>query len=581
MQFNPSKCRLVLTNGLDIATGLPLGALLTAPVGSTVVNPLTTLMQAVIEQNPGMGTTQAQAMVQTALGLSNTVDLTQYDPVAASATNDPSAGPVLSAAAAVQDTVVQISALVSGSANSPSASQAAATVMAAMAVSAQTNGVLNLSQSSAVSDLINQVLTSSGSILPTNVAGGAAAVISGGNQQNQAVLNSALDGAQAAQGIAQMQGLAQGVVAQSLQDAAAGAQGIDDVVVGYTGAALSQAASNAPVGNVTGTVQVQPGTFAFGAGTFRVNQDGTPVPGFQVTVIQSQGNQGGVTAIAALSAGTGTIGGRDFVPGTIQVPFGDQEISKTIDLRGWILNNASLAPGATIRLTLSLANGASEGARLGALINADVELVNATKPGTFGFSASQYSIQNDGTPVLPVVVTRTGGSGGAVTAIVTPVAIAGGAIPGRDFATTPIQLTFEDGNMNRLVTVPILASRASRPGPFGLQLSVATNNSGGAALGSVRQALVVFGNPTTGLVSIESVSLSSPGHCQISFSGTSGLPYELQCSGDLRYWRTVASGVLPSGTAVVSDLVDPRGAHFYRVKLTDPVPPPVARAPIR
>jgi len=100
---------LVMFGGIDISTGLPFQGKLTAPAGSSVVTPLTTLISALI--SPTVDATMAADQVAAAFGLDTTVDLTHYDPVPLAVANDPVAKAILSAAIQVQSTVVQISAI--------------------------------------------------------------------------------------------------------------------------------------------------------------------------------------------------------------------------------------------------------------------------------------------------------------------------------------------------------------------------------------------------------------------------------------------------------------------------------------
>lgn len=73
---------IIAVGGVNIDTGVPNTMELKAPEGSTVINPLTTLVQAVIEQS-GATATEASAQVVQALGLTQGTDLTSYDPITA------------------------------------------------------------------------------------------------------------------------------------------------------------------------------------------------------------------------------------------------------------------------------------------------------------------------------------------------------------------------------------------------------------------------------------------------------------------------------------------------------------------
>lgn len=89
---------LIAAGGTSVDTGLPNNVRLMAPFGSTVVNPLTTLIQAQIDQ--GRSAAAAEAAVKTAFGLSAALDLTRFDILAAGAT-DPVAVAAQKAAASI------------------------------------------------------------------------------------------------------------------------------------------------------------------------------------------------------------------------------------------------------------------------------------------------------------------------------------------------------------------------------------------------------------------------------------------------------------------------------------------------
>jgi len=100
---------LVMTGGIDISTGLAFTGTLSAPEGSTVVTPLTTLVQTLV--SGGATVADATAHVAQAFNIDTTkIDLTTYDPVPSAVTGDVAATAVLSAAVQVQSTVAQLTA---------------------------------------------------------------------------------------------------------------------------------------------------------------------------------------------------------------------------------------------------------------------------------------------------------------------------------------------------------------------------------------------------------------------------------------------------------------------------------------
>ncbi len=73
---------IMLTGGVDSATGLAFTGTLTAPAGSTMISPLTTLVETVAEaagDTSPAGVAAANAMVLAAFGLPAGLDLTTFD----------------------------------------------------------------------------------------------------------------------------------------------------------------------------------------------------------------------------------------------------------------------------------------------------------------------------------------------------------------------------------------------------------------------------------------------------------------------------------------------------------------------
>ena len=110
---------LVLLGGngaIDAATGLAFNGQLEAPAGSTVVTPLTTLINKLVEG--GEDLVVAQAKVKSAFGITAGEDLTTFDPIDAALSGGASAASgieVATAGVVLQNLVIQVSAAVSGS----------------------------------------------------------------------------------------------------------------------------------------------------------------------------------------------------------------------------------------------------------------------------------------------------------------------------------------------------------------------------------------------------------------------------------------------------------------------------------
>ncbi|WP_420349549.1 right-handed parallel beta-helix repeat-containing protein [Pelagibius sp.] len=103
---------LVAFGGTDISTGLAFEGVLKAPEGSTVITPLTTLVQQLVEG--GSDASTAETQVKDALGIDQGFDLNNTDPVAAAAGGDTQALEVVKAGIQVANTATQVKAALEG-----------------------------------------------------------------------------------------------------------------------------------------------------------------------------------------------------------------------------------------------------------------------------------------------------------------------------------------------------------------------------------------------------------------------------------------------------------------------------------
>ncbi|CAD5973147.1 Serralysin B [Planktothrix agardhii] len=111
------------------------------------------------------------------------------------------------------------------------------------------------------------------------------------------------------------------------------------------------------------------------------------------------------------------------------------------------------------------------------------------------FSAATYSVNEDGTPVTLVTVTRTGSSDGAVSAVVS-LSDGTAKFGSGDYGTTPTAVNFAAGDTTpKTIQVPILDDTAYDPGET-LTMTL-KNPTGGATVGTQRNAtLAIVDNDT-------------------------------------------------------------------------------------
>lgn len=158
---------IVALGGTNVDTGLPNLVPLKAPVGSAVVNPLTTLVAELVES--GVSVAAANATVAASLGLPAGVDLTNLDFLA------PGQDPAI--ALAVQKAAVQVAQVIT---DAIEAGVNPETLIAAISSSAAAGQAVDLTNSTALGDLLVSVGVSAS--LAESIAVASAAV-------NQAIAN--------------------------------------------------------------------------------------------------------------------------------------------------------------------------------------------------------------------------------------------------------------------------------------------------------------------------------------------------------------------------------------------------------
>ncbi|MDP2141729.1 MAG: calcium-binding protein [Gammaproteobacteria bacterium] len=250
--------KIIVYGGTDLMTGNPFQGLLSATAGSTVVNPLTTLVESMV--NSGQTVNEATTAIKGALGLPTNINLLSYNPLAvlASSTATPTEKAV---ALSVQATSQQISNIITHTASvidnaTPGATlqSAAAAVTLALAqavtiAAASATGTIDLANVTTLARIIQESMTATGSTLtPAQVA--QIAQITAGS-------NTAADAATNITQLAQAADVAQGSATNALI-AGATSGNFDSAVTGFTGSALTTANYNVTVGEIAPGVATPP-----------------------------------------------------------------------------------------------------------------------------------------------------------------------------------------------------------------------------------------------------------------------------------------------------------------------------------
>ena len=241
-ELDSSEGNLVAIGGTDVATGLPLETPVTAPTDATVVTLLTSLVADAIDR--GIDPKIATDKVRSALALPANIDVLNFDPIAATNSQQPGGVETLAAMVKVQNFITQTANLFAGAST---ASMAAITkqVVSAIGDRIQSNSVLNLSNATALQPIIEQAAGKMRAIDPNfdlqkilPISQQAATVMAAANQRVDSVVVNFIPSAIPTE-IARVQKVALGETSQDLKAVTAGNKTIALAVAENTETALT------------------------------------------------------------------------------------------------------------------------------------------------------------------------------------------------------------------------------------------------------------------------------------------------------------------------------------------------------
>ncbi|MEL7333017.1 MAG: Calx-beta domain-containing protein, partial [Cyanobacteria bacterium J06560_2] len=188
------------------------------------------------------------------------------------------------------------------------------------------------------------------------------------------------------------------------------------------------------------------GKLSFETATFNINEDGTG--NRQISIVRTNGTIGEVSATVQLANGTATAPD-DYSSEPITVTFADGESVQNITIP--IVDDAATEGDETISLSLTNLQG---GATLGDQSTATVVIADSDLPGTLNFSEPIYELQENGSSTNQVTISRTGGTTGDISATVE--LTDGTALSPDDYDSTPVTVTFLDGETTQTIDIPII-----------------------------------------------------------------------------------------------------------------------------
>ncbi|WP_222595614.1 beta strand repeat-containing protein, partial [Microcystis aeruginosa] len=173
------------------------------------------------------------------------------------------------------------------------------------------------------------------------------------------------------------------------------------------------------------------------------------------------------------------------------------------------------------------------------------------KPGIFSFATTNFSVNENGTPVNAITINRTAGTDGIVSVTLTPTA--GTATAGTDYNSSPITITFNPGEASKTVNIPIIDDNIYE-GNETLNLTL-SSPTGGATLGTQTTATLTIVDNDLPTVSL-AVSPAS-----VTEDGTSNLVYTFTRTGNTANPLTVSFNV--GGNATFNNDYTQNGAASF------------------
>lgn len=355
---------IVAFGGTDLLTGKSFQGVLTAPAGSTVVNPLTTMVQAVLaDSKGGLSVAEATASVSKALSLPADVSILSYDPLAVLASTTSTAAAKATALATqtvalqVSNIITQVGSTIDAGSTKVNNLSAASAVTSALAgaistASSTVSGKVDLNSATTIQALVQTAATSAGATTVAAQASQLASVTSASN--------TSASSAKTIDELAKSAVVSQGAATDSLV-AGATSGSLASAVSSYTGTALTTAVSAAKAVEiapgvpttptpVTPVTPVTPPTGGGGGG------GGSSAPTITLqksgSLIESDQNNGSITTKLTFDLFGGTFAGTSglTLPGVsvANVPAGltafvtrINETSSELTFSGWATNQAA------------------------------------------------------------------------------------------------------------------------------------------------------------------------------------------------------------------------------------------------
>lgn len=304
---------LTISGGTDIATGKAFYGVLTAPSGSTIVSPLTTLLDSMVDS--GQTLAEAKSKLAAAFGLDASIDLTSTDPIAGAAQGSAALSKIAAVGVQIQNTIMQAGRAMEGASSSLSSDDAADAMFdsIASAIVANGNNAYDIADSTNLQNAINSaasnILTGAELTTAQNAASSTASIISSSNTVINSYIEAGGTGSNFLSSIAQVQVVADDA-SNELKTAIDTGGDLNTLQTNYSASNLTTKIESASIQDVTGDGNTNTVNNAPTVGN-AISLNGTEDTALTITTAQLIANSsdanGDTLSITNLTASSGTL----------------------------------------------------------------------------------------------------------------------------------------------------------------------------------------------------------------------------------------------------------------------------------
>lgn len=559
--LEPGEAVLYITGGTDISTRQNRVTSMSAPPGTSVISPLTTLLERQIRLNPAVDPSILQSRLLEALNLPE-VDLINFDPVREAAAGSSEGLAVYSAGVQLSDTIEQISTYAAEAAG-VSIDTLSRDIWDTISQKASDGFTINVEEPEQVQDLIQQAATRTGVELKTEDVVAVSSIVSVQNQLKKQAQTAATPESALVK-MAQLQVVSQSVGLQTMKSIGRGEIFASEATSLFSVENVEQMAAKTSAGNVGFGDPLEAPEVKY---EFLSDEAVITEGGRSISPLYLSRKNGLSTESSAIILLTESLSG---MSETLQVHFDAGATMSLIDFSSIDFNDNSPDGDKLVELTITN-SGFSEVEISEAQVTSALMVIDDDSSGVIRFSDPILNSLDLGSIVSQVEIQRQAGLKGEIHFSL--LASYQTATSGENWINKSIEGVFQSGQSQVSVQLRQLEEAITDiRNPVHLELRI--SDASGAGEGDVEQGKSIA------VVNVHSGSVNQASDVQLVISdkettfefqikGQSNNLFLIQISYDLVQWKLMNSGsTLVAGETFSIDKTNPeiRGAgSFFRL----------------